>query len=81
MLTVNFGNPYGIYVINRQSPNQQIWLSSPTSGPKRYDLIKEGSGYWLYKHDGVSMHELLQKEIKEIVKHDVDFLNLVYGSR
>lgn len=81
MLTINFGEPYGSYVINRQSPNQQIWLSSPTSGPKRYDFIADGSGYWLYKHDGMSMHELLQKEIELIVKSKVDFMNLAHGSR
>ena len=28
----------GTYVINKQTPNKQIWLSSPISGPKRYDL-------------------------------------------
>ena len=31
--------PNGTYVINKQPPNKQIWLSSPISGPKRYDLI------------------------------------------
>jgi frataxin len=26
-------------VINKQPPNRQIWLSSPVSGPKRYDWV------------------------------------------
>ena len=30
---------HGTYVINKQTPNQQIWLSSPVSGPYRYDII------------------------------------------
>ena len=30
---------YGTYVINKQTPNQQIWLSSPYSGPARFDLV------------------------------------------
>ncbi|KXJ67817.1 frataxin homolog, mitochondrial [Aedes albopictus] len=85
VLTVNFGNPYGTYVINRQSPNRQIWLSSPKSGPKRYDFIPDKSkvneGFWLYKHDGVSLHELLQKEIAEIVRTEVDFLSLPHSTR
>ncbi|XP_062537458.1 frataxin homolog, mitochondrial [Armigeres subalbatus] len=85
VLTVNFGNPYGTYVINRQSPNRQIWLSSPTSGPKRYDFIPDKSkvneGFWLYKHDGVSLHELLQKEIAPIVQKEVDFLSLPHSNR
>lgn len=69
-MTIQFGDPYGTYVINRQSPNEQIWLSSPTSGPKRYDFIE---GSWIYHHDGVSLHELLSKEISKIAKNDIDF--------
>ena len=26
------------YVINKQTPNKQIWLSSPISGPFRFDF-------------------------------------------
>jgi frataxin len=35
VLTVQIGPPVGTYVINKQTPNRQIWLSSPISGPKR----------------------------------------------
>ncbi|KAI4099522.1 MAG: hypothetical protein L6R37_005949 [Teloschistes peruensis] len=31
--------PIGTYVLNKQPPNKQIWLSSPKSGPKRYDYV------------------------------------------
>jgi len=31
-------------VINKQPPNKQIWLSSPVSGPKRYDWVVSGAG-------------------------------------
>ncbi len=34
VLTVKVGGDHGTYVINKQTPNRQIWLSSPT----RYDL-------------------------------------------
>ncbi|ETN43986.1 iron donor protein CyaY [Cyphellophora europaea CBS 101466] len=36
--------PQGIYVINKQRPNKQIWLSSPVSGPKRFDFVIAGAG-------------------------------------
>jgi frataxin len=36
--------PRGIYVLNKQPPNKQIWLSSPVSGPKRYDFVARGAG-------------------------------------
>lgn len=73
MLTVALGSEYGTYVINRQSPNKQIWLSSPVSGPKRYNLVLKDGGYWIYKHDGVSLHKLLQDEISRIVVNKIDF--------
>ncbi|XP_076763464.1 frataxin [Xylocopa sonorina] len=70
VLTVKFGNPHGTYVINRQTPNKQIWLSSPKSGPKRYDFI---NGKWIYKHDGKTLHELLNNEIPAIIRNQANF--------
>nr|XP_012225438.1 PREDICTED: frataxin homolog, mitochondrial [Linepithema humile] len=70
VLTIKFGDPHGTYVINRQTPNKQIWLSSPKSGPKRYDFI---NGQWVYKHDGKTLHELLNNEIPAIVKNQACF--------
>ncbi|KAG9234552.1 mitochondrial iron uptake protein [Amylocarpus encephaloides] len=65
--------PHGSYVINKQPPNKQIWLSSPVSGPKRYDFVmssegqdaKEGTGTgdWVYLRDGSSLNEVLRTEI------------------
>lgn len=65
----------GDYVLNKQPPNKQIWLSSPISGPKRYDWVisgdhhheKEGTetggGAWVYLRDGSELSELLKKEV------------------
>ncbi|KAM0694994.1 hypothetical protein Q7P36_005350 [Cladosporium allicinum] len=65
--------PNGTYVLNKQPPNKQIWLSSPISGPKRFDWTvqgegmneKEGSGVgeWIYLRDGSSLEEILRKEL------------------
>lgn len=67
----------GTYVLNKQPPNKQIWLSSPISGPKRYDWVldgegqheKEGSGEgeWVYLRDGSNLTELLRREIGFVV--------------
>jgi frataxin len=38
VLNVTFPH-HGTYVINKQTPNQQIWLSSPFSGPARFDFV------------------------------------------
>jgi frataxin len=72
VLTIDF-NEKGTYVLNKQPPNKQIWLSSPVSGPKRFDWVlfsegqnqKEGSGVgdWVYLRDGTSLTGLLKGEI------------------
>ncbi|KAL5275871.1 FXN family protein [Megaselia abdita] len=83
VLTVHLGGNFGTYVINRQSPNKQIWLSSPTTGPKRYDFVGPATaefGEWIYKHDGESLHYLLQKEVGNIIK-EVDFFQLPYSKK
>jgi len=41
----------GTYVLNKQPPNKQIWLSSPVSGPKRFDWVLRPSGGMDSKQD------------------------------
>jgi len=54
----------GTYVINKQTPNRQLWLSSPTSGPKRYDYV---DGKWIYLRDGHCLQDLLSTEFSQIL--------------
>ena len=35
------------YVLNKQTPNKQIWLSSPISGPSRFEYETEKK-VWLH---------------------------------
>ncbi|GBF61818.1 frataxin homolog [Trichophyton mentagrophytes] len=66
----------GTYVLNKQPPNKQIWLSSPISGPKRFDWViqgdemteKEGTrdyigGQWIYLRDGTNLTDILNAEL------------------
>ena len=62
VLNVHLGRKEGTYVINKQSPNEQIWLSSPISGPARFDYCPKEKA-WVYAHTGQTLHELLNKEI------------------
>lgn len=49
---LTIGHPSkGDYVLNKQPPNKQIWLSSPVSGPKRYDWVLRSSGGMHSKQD------------------------------
>ncbi|KAG6028995.1 hypothetical protein E4U41_000518 [Claviceps citrina] len=74
----------GTYVINKQPPNKQIWLSSPVSGPKRYDWCPAGeararavtggvasTGRWVYARDGVSLSELILEELDVVIEEPV----------
>nr|XP_060466099.1 frataxin, mitochondrial [Panthera onca] len=78
VLTVKLGGDLGTYVINKQTPNKQIWLSSPSSGPKRYDWTGES---WVYAHDGVSLHQLLTTELTEALKTKLDLSSLAYSGK
>lgn len=71
VLTVKLGS-HGTYVINKQTPNRQIWLSSPLTGPFRYDY-HEGS--WVYHRDGRELLSQLQQELKQLLGSEPDLVN------
>uniref|UniRef100_A0A8C5S9R3 Frataxin, mitochondrial n=1 Tax=Laticauda laticaudata TaxID=8630 RepID=A0A8C5S9R3_LATLA len=75
VLTVKLGGNMGTYVINKQTPNKQIWLSSPISGPKRYDWSGKK---WIYFHDGISLHDLLSKELSLALAIELDLSTLTH---
>ena len=50
----------GTWVLNKQVPNRQLWLSSPLSGPCRFDYV---DGTWTHTRDGSSLSELLEREL------------------
>ncbi|KNZ71471.1 Frataxin like protein, mitochondrial [Termitomyces sp. J132] len=70
VLTLYLGEK-GTYVINKQPPNKQIWLSSPFSGPKRYDY-SETDDDWLYSRDSQALGDLLNKELTRALGQPVD---------
>jgi frataxin len=50
VLTMSFGS-HGTWVLNKQTPNRQIWWSSPISGPRRYEFVIASdaeNGNWAY---------------------------------
>eukprot|EP00041_Stephanoeca_diplocostata_P028488 m.809461 g.809461 ORF g.809461 m.809461 type:complete len:202 (+) comp23383_c1_seq16:311-916(+) len=71
VLTVDLAD-HGTYVINKQTPNQQIWLSSPTSGPKRYDFDMS-TNTWVYSHDNVTLHARLSTELSAALGQNLVF--------
>lgn len=53
VMTIKFGGD--TFVLNKQAPSQQLWLSSPKSGPWHY---RYADGHWLCTRDG---HDLIQR--------------------
>ncbi|XP_063713110.1 frataxin, mitochondrial-like [Symsagittifera roscoffensis] len=70
VLTVNTGIRNMKYVINRQTPNRQMWLSSPLSGPFRYDYMDRS---WIYRRTKEKMVTLLDREFKQLYSEDCQF--------
>ncbi|GMT14757.1 hypothetical protein PFISCL1PPCAC_6054 [Pristionchus fissidentatus] len=67
--------PVGTFVLNKQRPNLQLWLSSPISGPRRYDLK---SGKWICAREHEALHLLLNREFTQIFPSTpVDFSSYV----
>ncbi|KAL1413666.1 hypothetical protein Q8F55_001445 [Vanrija albida] len=60
--------PVGTYVINKQPPNHQIWVSSPVSGPQRFSYGKDVEGWVHHRKAGVSLGALLDAEFKVLLK-------------
>ncbi|KAL3479852.1 hypothetical protein BJX99DRAFT_53039 [Aspergillus californicus] len=74
----------GTYVLNKQPPNKQIWLSSPISGPKQFDWVVEGdqmhekqdtrqfvNGQWICLRNDSNLTELLNGELGLSVPQDI----------
>eukprot|EP00793_Prasinoderma_coloniale_P003491 PRCOL_00006727-RA len=62
VLTLTLGEK-GTYVVNKQTPNRQLWLSSPVSGPSRFDW-SPAERQWVYTHTGRRLHEMLAHELE-----------------
>jgi frataxin len=66
VLNIRF-SPNKNYVLNIQRPNLQIWLSSPFSGPQRFEFDKE-TKTWKQIRTGENILDILEKEFNQILK-------------
>lgn len=65
---LNIDTAKGSYVINKQAPNLQLWLSSPISGPHHYDMTPgavSSRDRWISDRDGHSLVKKLEIELTE----------------
>ncbi|XP_060188934.1 frataxin, mitochondrial [Lycium barbarum] len=64
VLTLKLGS-WGTYVINKQTPNRQIWMSSPVSGPSRFDWDQNSQG-WVYRRTKANLVKVLEQELEKL---------------
>ncbi|WOG91709.1 hypothetical protein DCAR_0310959 [Daucus carota subsp. sativus] len=69
VLTVKFGN-LGTYVLNKQTPNRQIWMSSPVSGPSRFDWDQSAQA-WVYRRTKEYLFNILESELAQLCGHAI----------
>ncbi|WFD28551.1 ferroxidase [Malassezia nana] len=72
VLNLRLGS-YGTYVLNKQPPTKQIWLSSPSSGPKRFDYDGAQQRWFTIKDDNLFyLDELLTEELSAVFQTTLD---------
>eukprot|EP00924_Labyrinthula_sp_SR-Ha-C_P008745 snap_masked-scaffold_2-processed-gene-1.26-mRNA-1 protein AED:0.54 eAED:0.54 QI:0/-1/0/1/-1/1/1/0/168 len=67
VLTLQLGSD--IFVINKQTPNRQIWVSSPLSGPLRFNY-NSGNGFWEDSRKQERLENILEKDISALTNLD-----------
>ena len=53
------------YVLNKQRPNRQVWMSSPTSGPRRFELDDDGDS-WVDVRSRENLLQIMTEELNAI---------------
>jgi frataxin len=53
------------FVVNKQTPNKQIWLSSPLSGPQRFEIDENEK--WIQVRSKEDLTLILQREFNSII--------------
>jgi len=70
----------GTFVLNKQAPNLQLWLSSPVSGPLRYYYSCEGTA-WLNQRDDHELLALLASDFEALCGKRLDFSRVAQALR
>lgn len=70
VLTIKFDSET-VYVLNKQPPNEQIWLSSPFSGPKRFEWNSELASWRDVRNSEVELTNFLRLEFSKNMKFEL----------
>ena len=59
------------YVVNRQAPLRQLWLSSPHSGAHHFDFDQDRQA-WLSTRGGAALMDILGQELLALAGVEAD---------
>lgn len=71
VLTLNLGKK-GTFVISRQTPTRQLWLSSPISGPWHYEFDATAT-VWKCTKSPISFWQRMETELSQIFDTKIEF--------
>jgi len=71
VLTIALGKHGGTWVLNKQTPNRQIWWSSPLSGPRRFEY-DTGTKTWVYTRDNLRLQDAIKQEMEELFHSELE---------
>ena len=66
----------GTFVLNKQAPNLQLWLSSPITGPLRYNYCR-ATASWLNSRDNHQLFDCLSNDFEALAGKRPDFSPVV----
>ena len=70
--------PHGTWVLNKQTPNRQIWWSSPISGPRRYEWDEDEEMWVNTKYsDAMLQFNGLNDEDRKLFEGDVTLSDII----
>ncbi|KAK2987957.1 hypothetical protein RJ640_011220 [Escallonia rubra] len=72
VLTLKLG-ALGTFVVNKQTPNRQIWMSSPVSGPSRFDWDLDAQT-WIYRRNKANLLKVLESELEQLCGKPISLL-------
>eukprot|EP00468_Gymnochlora_sp_CCMP2014_P000373 CAMPEP_0167744644 /NCGR_PEP_ID=MMETSP0110_2-20121227/2706_1 /TAXON_ID=629695 /ORGANISM="Gymnochlora sp., Strain CCMP2014" /LENGTH=131 /DNA_ID=CAMNT_0007629189 /DNA_START=90 /DNA_END=485 /DNA_ORIENTATION=+ len=64
----------GVWIINKHSASGQVWLSSPVSGPSKFDYVPEKEKWISEREDKRELYELLDTELSEAIGRPIGFV-------
>jgi frataxin len=69
ILTIDLNNDK-TYILNINKINKQLWLSSPFSGPKRFEYDKKTNQWLDINNYKINLYKILNNEFNNLIKQN-----------